>query len=151
MNKLYAYGAAVLVIILAFGGMYLKGRGDGKAVIRAEVAAQVALATAETARIETERDQISRRVESELLPRLKDATDRANSLAGRLRQYARSRPMPPDAGAAPGAPTAPGEPPDSGAVEQAIASHLGACARDSTRLGGWQDWYRAAQAIGGQP
>lgn len=145
--RLWLYGGAVAVLLLGVWG-YGHGRyRAGEEHVRAEVAAQVAKATAETARIESERDALSRRVEIELLPRLKDATDRANSLAGRLRESTRRSALPPDAGAAPGPPVPGGESGSDEGIGRATEQVFGACARDATRLDGWIDWYKAASAI----
>ena len=142
MTKLYAYGAAVAAIVI--GGWYYGHTryNAGQDDIRAEVAEQVAKATAETAKIEAERDAISRRIESELLPRIQDADANARDLARRLRLATSSRrAVPQAAGPAADAATPGGEPADGGDIERATEQHFAACARDSERLAAWQEWY----------
>ena len=147
--KLYAYaiGAAGLVAAVWYYGhtRYNAGQDD----IRAEVAEQVAKATAETVRIETERDAISRRIESELLPRIQDADANARDLARRLRIATSRRAVPQATGTAADAATPGGEPADGGDIERATEDHFAACARDAERLNGWIEWYEAARAISG--
>ena len=144
--KLYAYaiGAAGLVAAVWYYGhtRYNAGQDD----IRAEVAKQVAKATAETARIEAERDAISRRIESELLPRIQDADANARDLARRLRLATSRRAVPQAAGPAADAATPSGEPADGGEIERATEDHFAACARDAERLNGLIEWYEAVSA-----
>ena len=143
----------ILALAALVGGVLFYGHSRynaGQADVRAEVAEQVAKATVETARIEAERDQISRKLENDILPRLQDATDRANSLAGRLRQHSHSRPMPQAPGAAPSPSGEAREPSGDGGVEQATERVFESCARDAERLKGWQDWYSAIKEIAPQ-
>ena len=141
--KLYAYaiGAAGLVAAVWYYGhtRYNAGQDD----MRAEVAEQVAKATAETARIDAERVKLSERIEHDLQPKIAAADANARSLARRLREYAGSRPVStaPDSAAEPS--DAPGEPGDGDPVERATEQHFAACARDSERLAAWQEWYLA--------
>ena len=141
--KLYAYGAAVAAIVI--GGWYYGHTryNAGQDDIRAEVAEQVAKATAETTRIEAERVKLSERIEHDLQPKIAAADANARSLARRLREYAGSRPVStaPDSAAEPS--DAPGEPGDGDPVERATEQHFAACARDSERLAAWQEWYLA--------
>ena len=140
--KLYAYaiGAVGLVAAVWYYGhtRYNAGQDD----IRAEVAEQVAVATAKTARIDAERVKLSERIEHDLQPKLAAADANARSLARRLREYARSRPVPKAPGPTAESAEAPGEPGDGDPVERATEQHFAACARDSERLAAWQEWYR---------
>ena len=140
--KLYAYaiGAAGLVAAVWYYGhtRYNAGQDD----IRAEVAEQVAVATAKTARIDAERVKLSERIEHDLQPKIAAADANARSLARRLREYANRRPVSTAPGPAAEPAEAPGEPGDGDPVERATEQHFAACARDSERLAAWQEWYR---------
>ena len=140
--KLYAYaiGAAGLVAAVWYYGhtRYNAGQDD----IRAEVAEQVAVATAKTARIDAERVKLSERIEHDLQPKIAAADANARSLARRLREYAGRRPVSTAPGPAAEPAEAPGEPGDGDPVERATEQHFAACARDSERLAAWQEWYR---------
>ena len=139
--KLYLYAA--FVAAAAIGTWYYGHTryNAGQDDIRAEVAEQVAIATAETARIDAERVKLSERIEHDLQPKIAAADANARSLARRLREYAGSRPVStaPDSAAEPS--DAPGEPGDGDPVERATEQHFAACARDSERLAAWQEWY----------
>ena len=145
--KLYAYGAAVAAIVI--GGWYYGHTryNAGQDDIRAEVAEQVAKATAETTRIEAERVKLSERIEHDLQPKIAAADANARSLARRLREYAGRSPVSttPDSTAEPA--EAPGEPADGGEIERAAEDHFAACARDSERLNGWIEWYGKVSAV----
>ena len=140
--KLYAYaiGAAGLVAAVWYYGhtRYNAGQDD----IRAEVAEQVAVATAKTARIDAERVKLSERIEHDLQPKIAAADANARSLARRLREYASRSPVSTAPGPAAEPAEAPGEPGDGDPVERATEQHFAACARDSERLAAWQEWYR---------
>ena len=140
--KLYAYaiGAAGLVAAVWYYGhtRYNAGQDD----MRAEVAEQVAKATAETASIDAERVKLSERIEHDLQPKIAAADANARSLARRLREYASRSSLPQAPGSTAEPTEAPGEPGDGDPVERATEQHFAACARDSERLAAWQEWYR---------
>ena len=139
--KLYAYaiGAAGLVAAVWYYGhtRYNAGQDD----MRAEVAEQVAKATAETASIDAERVKLSERIEHDLQPKIAAADANARSLARRLREYASRSSLPQAPGSTAEPAEAPGEPGDGDPVERATEQHFAACARDSERLAAWQEWY----------
>ena len=134
----------LIALVAIVGGVWSFGHNRyeaGQEAARAEMAADVARAAAETARIDAERARLADRIEHDLQPKLKDATDRANSLSSRLWAYTRSRPLPQAPGTAPEPSGSTGESADGDPVGEALTAHLGACARDATRLAGWQEWY----------
>ena len=144
--KLYAYaiGAAGLVAAVWYYGhtRYNAGQDD----IRAEVAEQVAIATAKTARIDAERVKLSERIEHDLQPRLAAADASARDTARKLRiATARSCPLPKAADSTADPSAAPGEPGDAEAIGQATERYFAAAARDAERLAAWQEWYRELQ------
>ena len=109
---------------------------------QAEVAAEVAKATAETARIEEERVKLSARIENELQPKLAKADADARDLARRLRIATRRSALP-EAPGGPSGPDAPGgESTDLGSLEE---SHFAACAKDAERLNGWIEFYSSIE------
>ena len=145
--KLYAYaiGAAGLVAAVWYYGhtRYNAGQDD----MRAEVAEQVAKATAETASIDAERVKLSERIEHDLQPKIAAADANARSLARRLREYASRSSLPQAPGSTAEPTEAPGEPADGGEIERAAEDHFAACARDSERLNGWIEWYGKVSAV----
>lgn len=157
--RLVGAGAALLALVA--GVLFLRnhwislGEASGRAEVQAtldhtleEIARQSALQEA-TARAKEEADrQAALEIQNELESSLRDVTERADSLARRLRDYQsrdRARRLSEAAAAASGAGSAPGESSDSGeagtAVDLALEAHLGACARDAERLAGWQEWW----------
>lgn len=98
--------------------------------VRAAEAATEALRASDAKRVEVERD-----LEAKL-----DAADRrGRELARRLRNPP-ACPVPGPGIAPVPADGAAGEPGDEGAVDAALAAHLGACERDAERLGELQRW-----------
>jgi hypothetical protein len=141
--------AAVGVALLAAGWFgfltaYRSGHEAGAAAVRAdwseymvksEQAATKALREAQAA---YEADMRRREgVERELDAKLDVATRRGADLARRLRSQ--TCPLPGHDTAAP-VDGASGESSDTGAVDAALAAHLGACERDAERLGELQRW-----------
>lgn len=148
---LWRWLGGALIVVLVLGGIYLKGRSDGKAVVQAELDAQRATwqgqfdrQAAETARIEEARDQLKWRIERELEPRLAAATDRGATLAERLRQHTSRRVCAlSEAAGGPALPDgASGIAADSGGVDEAVEQHFAACSRDAERLTTFQEFYR---------
>lgn len=149
---LYRYLGGILILALVVGGIYFKGRSDGKEVVQAELDAQRATwqqqfdkQSADTARIEEQRDQLTWRIENELQPKLAAVTAGADDLAGKLRQYTRRRVCAvSEAAGSTAVPDSAGRvPSDSDPVEAALGDHIAACARDAERLTGWQEFYEA--------
>lgn len=145
--------AAVAVVLIGAGWLgyrsaYRAGSEAGAAVVRAEWHAdiskreQAATRALRDAQAAYQTDMRRREgVERELDAKLDAATRRGDALARRLRTQAcpvsanggaGSAPVPADGTA--------GESGDEGAVDAAIAAHLGACERDAERLGELQRW-----------
>lgn len=146
LPKLYAYGAAAVIAALFMGGIYLKGRSDGKAVVQAVLDAQRAtwIAAYEKQKAETDRIQDewnkAKEIERELQERLGVVSSDAADIARRLRLATRQcrRPLPEAPAPAGDAGSPGGESPDLGSLEE---SHFSACARDAERLTKLQEWY----------
>lgn len=155
----YRLLGGALIALLLFGGVYFKGRSDGRAVIQAKLDEQRATwqgqfdrQAAATEAKEAAWAAKSKEIEDALQVRLETATADGASLSERLRDYQRARrcPLPQAPGAAPDvAGPARGTEGDEATgrdpVERATGAVFAACARDSTRLGAWQEWYRAIQ------
>lgn len=155
---LWKYLGAILIVFLVVGGIYGKGRSDGKAVVQAVLDDQRAAwqgqfdrQSRKTAAQEAAWAAKTQEVENALQARLDAATVDSITLADRLREYTRRRscPLSQAAGTASVADAATGEPADGDPVERAVASHFAACSRDAARLAAWQEWYEAARAITG--
>lgn len=139
--RVYAYGAAGVAILGAFFWLRSHYIDVGQERVRAEVAAEVAKATAETARIDAERAALAQRIESDLLPKLDAASKRGDSLAKRLWAYTHSSPLPQAPGSTP-SPDGPGGVPGSDeSIGRRTEEVFAACARDATRLDGWIEFY----------
>jgi hypothetical protein len=152
----YRFIALALIAAVIVGGAYLKGRGDGKAVVQAELDEQRATwqqqfdrQVADSAAKEAEFKAIAKAKEDEIKASLEAATVAGADLAARLRNHQRagrcavSQP----AGAAGGADGTSGIDADSDPVEQATGRHIEACARDAERLNGWIDWFHAVSVV----
>ena len=117
---------------------------------REAVAQQALRAAAVAAESRAAEDRaIAERIEHDLQTRLAAADARGRDLARRLRDAAAC----PGAGAVPGATPAAGQPAGAsgesgraGAVGAAVAGLAAACERDSARLDGWIEWWRAVSA-----
>lgn len=143
----------VLAVLLAGGllyghSRYNAGQADVQALWDADKAAatQALLAAASRADDIRRADAaISERITHELQTRTVAADARNADLARRLRDAevrACRGSVPGPASAAPGvAPAAPGPASDRG-IAEAVAAVVSACESDSSRLLGWQDWYR---------
>ena len=116
----------------------------------AAVVAQAAREARAAAIQQREADRATaRRVEDALQTRLAVATRDGRDLARRLHDYETRRCAGGVSAAAdaPGEPAgAAGEPAGEGRVGEAAAALSAACARDSERLAGWQQWWRAVSA-----
>ena len=142
-----------LVVLLASGWWYGHVRySAGEAAVQAlwdadkVVAAKAVLDAASRADDIRRADAaISEQVQHDLETRALAADARNADLARRLRDAevrACRGSVPGPASAAPGvAPAAPGPASDRG-IAEAVAAVVSACESDSSRLLGWQDWYR---------
>jgi predicted nucleic acid-binding Zn-ribbon protein len=147
--KLYLYLAAVLIGLSLLGGLYFKGRSDGKAVVQAVLDKQRATwqaeydkQVAETARVQAEWDRSKER-EGEINARLQvvslesaDFSRRLRDYRARLRALSEAASTPAESDAASGI---------AGDLEQAEADHIAACSRDAERLTQYQQFYRSLQ------
>lgn len=150
MIKLIAYGVAAIAVLSLVGyglnRVYDKGGDERQAKIEAQYAKDLAKATAETARVEAEREKQTQEIQDDLLAKL-SKTDTANrDLTRRLRDAFRSGGAVPQVPGSP--PSAPGptgigsdESPPADRVGEALNDHLTACDRDGIRLLGFQEWY----------
>lgn len=144
---LYRYLGGALVFFLLLGGVYLKGKANGKEIIqdkfdRYKEVAQLAYdrQVAKTAEIQAQWDKSQER-ESEIKARLQVVSLESADLTRSLRSYrARLR-------ALSEAPRPTGVPDPAagitGDLERAEAAHYAACARDAERLGQWQAFYQS--------
>lgn len=145
--KVWAAVAVVLIGAGWFGYLmaYRAGHEAGSAAVRADWSAymvkseQAAARVLRDAQAAYQADIIRREgVERELDAKLDAAARRGDALARRLRSQA--CPVPAGGGASAEVDAPAGESGDAGAVDAALAAHLGACERDAERLGELQRW-----------
>jgi hypothetical protein len=102
-------------------------------------------AAEQAATTERENARVAKEIQDAIQEKLDAASADARSLSERVRYYQSKRcprPVPQVAGAPAQPDPASGVPEDGGAVGEATDAHYAACARDATRLGQWQVWYK---------
>lgn len=136
----------------AYSWAYGRGEAAGAAQVqaawdadrKAQDAATAALQAQARAREAADR-KAAQEVQNALQERLVAADDLARDLARRLsaayKANARQPSLPGPADPATGADSAPGVAPGDGALAAVTADVMAACARDSERLAGWQEWW----------
>lgn len=143
----YKLLGAILAASLLLGGVYLRGRHDGKAVVQAVLDAQRGVwqadydkQVAETARIQAEWDRSKER-EGEINARLQVVTLESANISRSLRDYRSRLRALSEAAATPAESDLASR--ESDDLERAEEAHYAACARDAQRLTEFQAFYAA--------